>query len=77
MLSKEEFIREWKFYWVGVALCGTVDDRVEGPLAKGMRANTLPAEIEKKLGLMYDSITEGGKMNGMRFRTKPANGALP
>lgn len=58
-MTREEFIEEWRAYWVGVAVCGSIDDENEGPRAKGLRVHKIPRTVERKLGLMFNMIMKG------------------
>lgn len=65
-MSKEEFVRRWRFHLAGLALFGAYSDQRDGILARAAKVWDVPAEVEKLLGLLWQ--------DAQPKEIKPANG---
>lgn len=54
--TREEFLKRWGKYLVGMAMYGTCSDRKDGPLVRAAKLMEIPAEVEDLLGKMYDDL---------------------
>jgi hypothetical protein len=56
VISKEAFIKHWRYRLAGMALFGIASDNNDGPLARAAKFYDIPQEVEKLLAGMYDDV---------------------
>lgn len=69
--SKNEFVERWKRHLAGLALYGIWHESTQGPLVRAGHALSIPAEVEKLLGLLYDDLAPKEEP---RIKTNGTNG---
>jgi|GEM_PF-6316607 len=55
-MSEKEFVEQWKFQMVGMALCGAVDETLSTPRDRFKNAYEIPDKVCKLLASMHASM---------------------
>lgn len=55
-MSREDFVKRWRNHIAGLALFGVASEAKDGPLARAAKILEIPAEVERILGMMHDSL---------------------
>lgn len=58
MITKDDFIKRWRFHLIGMAVYGHCEDARKGPLERAASIQTIPDEVTALLGKMYDDVVK-------------------
>lgn len=56
MRTKEEFVKKFHIWQIGLAFSGHVSEIKDGPMKRAEMALTIPDDMKKMLELMYDYL---------------------
>ena len=53
-MTREEFIRRWRYHLIGLGVYGVVSETTDGTMKRAARIYELPMEVDKLLAKLYD-----------------------